>query len=135
MNEHITHMDITLPNSIGYEQFVPVKYEIKNAIDECCICLEDVNISDTNMISICCKNKFHTQCYNAWLTTNPSCPICRFKFKYIVANKPHRSSRVHPYMCISRETTKYIIYAFGICIMFTVIFGGFVGVIMYNIIK
>jgi hypothetical protein len=42
---------------------------------ECCICLDDKNISDISMLI--CTHKFHTVCISKWLSREPSCPICR----------------------------------------------------------
>lgn len=51
-------------------------YESNNPPDvECCICLDDKNISGVSMLI--CTHKFHTVCISKWLAQEPSCPICR----------------------------------------------------------
>lgn len=49
--------------------------------DACCpICYEDINPSeDTVHCESVCKNKFHRECINQWLThaTHSTCPLCR----------------------------------------------------------
>ena len=54
----------------------------------CSICLCDLSNSDI-VQTRCCKNKFHSKCYNTWFLTNNTCPLCRNGFKKI-------SNRVHP---------------------------------------
>ena len=48
-----------------------------NNIDSCCICLE----SDCQfLITLCCRQKIHKQCFIQWIITKgnmSTCPICR----------------------------------------------------------
>lgn len=43
---------------------------------KCSICLEEISDTD-NIITKCCKQIFHTHCYNKWLKINSNCPLCR----------------------------------------------------------
>jgi len=45
----------------------------------CSICIDTLeNTKDFHCSQ--CKNYFHQDCINKWISKNPSCPICRFKF-------------------------------------------------------
>lgn len=40
----------------------------------CCICLDKLN---NNIKTLPCGHKFHINCLNEWILSNPTCPICR----------------------------------------------------------
>jgi hypothetical protein len=43
----------------------------------CVICTEKIEDDDAKFLP--CFHKFHRECIHAWITQNPSCPVCRFK--------------------------------------------------------
>lgn len=47
------------------------------SIGNCGICLEDMEQSINNWISIKCKHKFHYNCLIDYLKTNYKCPLCQ----------------------------------------------------------
>ena len=42
--------------------------------DICCICLDKLN---NNIKILPCDHKYHIDCLNLWIRSNPTCPICR----------------------------------------------------------
>ncbi|KAH9790603.1 RING-type domain-containing protein [Citrus sinensis] len=44
---------------------------------ECAVCLDNFNKGDKCRLLPICNHSFHAQCVDAWLLTNPNCPICR----------------------------------------------------------
>ena len=59
-----------------------IKLEEKNdSIDECTICLEDLD--KNNLVKILkCGHEFHTKCIHDWMKIKKTCPICRKKIKF-----------------------------------------------------
>ena len=52
--------------------------EIKYDNKECCsICFEEFGDESIEQCELSCKNVFHTECINLWLSNNNSCPLCR----------------------------------------------------------
>ena len=47
--------------------------------DICCICLDKLN---NNIKTLSCNHKFHINCLNQWILSNPTCPICRTSTSY-----------------------------------------------------
>ena len=45
--------------------------------DTCSICFEEFGSENINQCKMTCKNIFHTECINLWLSKNNSCPLCR----------------------------------------------------------
>ena len=45
-------------------------------MDQCPICLLDIE-SGLLIKTKCCKQNFHTSCYDTWVNINPICPMCR----------------------------------------------------------
>ena len=80
---HITH-PVALPPVIHFRsemqspapapRFIEAKCEGK--IDDCSICLSEVNVGD-NLILLPCCHTFHKNCISQWLIKNNTCPICR----------------------------------------------------------
>ena len=61
--------------------------ETKNIPDsfECCICLEEKNISHNEnnenkikLIKLSCNHIFHEKCIKKWIQKDSTCPLCRF---------------------------------------------------------
>ncbi len=47
---------------------------------ECTICLEPLEEEEEEeekIYKLNCDHKYHTECIMRWLTTNPTCPLCR----------------------------------------------------------
>lgn len=71
---------------------------------ECVICLLDlVSNSDFILVTPCCKNKFHNDCYNSWISKNPTCPLCRYGLLHTI-DEDSRSSASNT----SNDTVIYI---------------------------
>ena len=63
-------------NDIKTLQNVPFK-ELKKALPNCAICLDDFTPDDMNTVLVCNHN-FHKSCIAPWITTfSYKCPICR----------------------------------------------------------
>ena len=46
--------------------------------DNCCICLEQLEVNQDNIIQQnCCNRKFHKDCLKTWFSFHPTCPLCR----------------------------------------------------------
>jgi len=45
--------------------------------DTCCICFEEFGKENVIQCESQCKNTFHKDCINLWLSNNSSCPLCR----------------------------------------------------------
>jgi hypothetical protein len=54
-----------------------IKIRIINNIDNCTICLNDINITDNNIIKLNCGHLFHFICCFNSLNYNNKCPLCR----------------------------------------------------------
>lgn len=46
--------------------------------NKCIICYDELK-QKKNIVSLCCKHRFHTQCLKQWMKQSKSCPICREK--------------------------------------------------------
>jgi hypothetical protein len=45
--------------------------------DKCVICFEEFGNERVEQCQTICKNVFHAECINLWLSNNNSCPLCR----------------------------------------------------------
>ena len=60
-----------------------INYEIKDEkqdydnTDYCSICFEEFGSENVQQCKVTCKNFFHTECINIWLSKNNNCPLCR----------------------------------------------------------
>lgn len=54
------------------EELPPVK-----CVEECSLCLEEFSEDICEKTCYSCKNRFHKDCLNEWLSKEPSCPLCR----------------------------------------------------------
>ena len=50
---------------------------LKQGDDTCTICLTEYHINDTLKIMPECLHRFHVNCLDEWLRSNPTCPVCR----------------------------------------------------------
>lgn len=57
---------------------IPIQFRASEQEHECCICLEGTSQSSLAWSMLVCGHKFHTACISNWLTSHPTCPICRF---------------------------------------------------------
>lgn len=48
-----------------------------NKNESCCICFEDFGNEKIVQCKMTCKNIFHSECINLWLSKNNNCPLCR----------------------------------------------------------
>ena len=46
-------------------------------VEECPLCLEEFSEDVCEKTCYSCKNRFHKDCLNEWLSKEPSCPLCR----------------------------------------------------------
>ena len=46
---------------------------------DCVICLDVIDINTTGQTTMTCGHTYHLSCISAWITKNPSCPVCRTK--------------------------------------------------------
>ena len=58
-----------------------VKLEEKEEINECTICLEDLD-KNSSVSVLKCGHEFHTSCIKDWMKIKKTCPICRKKIKF-----------------------------------------------------
>ncbi len=56
----------------GHEQEQPAQEQ-----GECSICFEELNNGENVRALGCCRNSFHVNCIDHWLTGNNTCPLCR----------------------------------------------------------
>jgi|SaaInlV_100m_DNA_5_1039725.scaffolds.fasta_scaffold147695_1 hypothetical protein len=49
--------------------------------NNCCSICIDTRENNKDFCCSQCKNSFHQDCINQWISKNPSCPICRYKFQ------------------------------------------------------
>ena len=50
-------------------------------MNNCVVCLEELNINKLNVKTLACGHKFHISCINSWINKcNFSCPLCRKQF-------------------------------------------------------
>lgn len=52
---------------------------------DCTVCLEELREGDKGRFLPACMHSFHAECIDTWLTTHPTCPICR-TFVYSAAS-------------------------------------------------
>ncbi len=56
---------------------------------ECCsICFEEFGDESVEQCQLSCKNVFHTECINLWLSNNNSCPLCRSSWITLNSDNP-----------------------------------------------
>ena len=56
---------------------------------ECCsICFEEFGDESVEQCQLSCKNVFHTECINLWLSNNNSCPLCRSSWTTLNSDNP-----------------------------------------------
>jgi hypothetical protein len=60
------HMDI-IKNIIG----------INSGNTECCICLTEFSVNDTDLAKLHCNHYFHKECITKWISEHNTCPYCR----------------------------------------------------------
>lgn len=73
----------TAPNLSSLDQSVPS--DVSGDVDQCMICLENVNLDlsnqnchdDSSPIVLQCKHAFHRECVFEWLLFHYQCPVCR----------------------------------------------------------
>ena len=67
-------------------RFPSTKYQLKNNgvnEDKCAICL-DVYRQNDELRILCCFDKFHIKCIDQWLSSNNTCPCCKYDLlKYL----------------------------------------------------
>lgn len=44
--------------------------------DRCVVCMSEFEVEE-NLRILPCAHEFHSECVDKWLSTNPTCPICR----------------------------------------------------------
>ncbi len=54
----------------------PVNSRESSIQEDCSICLEDCD-SGNDFITPCCRQVFHFECLNGWVTEKKNCPMCR----------------------------------------------------------
>ena len=57
-----------------------------NKTDTCCICFEEFGNEEVKQCTNVCKNTFHTECINVWLSKSSNCPLCRSE--WMCSNDP-----------------------------------------------
>ena len=63
--------DINIPSIID-------KIDISDKIDDniCVICIDNIDITDSDTTQIDCNHIFHKDCIDKWLNINKKCPVC-----------------------------------------------------------
>lgn len=61
---------------------------IKEHLDDCSICLENIIIEEHKNITTC-NHIFHAKCMAKWILQNNSCPLCRTKFNVVVKDNTY----------------------------------------------
>jgi len=56
--------------------------------DMCCICFEPFGNEIVDQCIMTCKNTFHRECINLWLSKNVNCPLCRSSWKDSQTDNP-----------------------------------------------
>jgi len=74
-----------LSNHVVCNKKEVIDYNIK---DTCCICFEEFGKEPIEQCEITCKNIFHSECINLWLSQNNSCPLCRSLWNNKKSNNP-----------------------------------------------
>ena len=67
--------------------------DIFGELEECCICLEDIQVKK-NQIKTKCEHTFHKKCIQKWITKKTNCPMCRENIDVTTRKKIDRSARV-----------------------------------------
>ena len=75
LSKHVSN--ITNTNDLEYDN------------KECCsICFEEFGDESVEQCQLSCKNVFHTECINLWLSNNNSCPLCRSSWINLNSDNP-----------------------------------------------
>ena len=76
INENFNKISNALKNRL--KNHISCEKNIKYDDNEtCCICFEEFGKEDVDQCKLTCKNVFHSNCINLWLSKNNSCPLCR----------------------------------------------------------
>ena len=88
IEENFNDISLNLKNILS-------KHVSNNIIDfeydnkECCsICFEEFGDESVEQCQLSCKNVFHTECINLWLSNNNSCPLCRSSWITLNSDNP-----------------------------------------------
>jgi hypothetical protein len=64
------------------------EYISYDAKETCCICFEEFGDENIEQCKMTCKNIFHSECINLWLSQNNSCPLCRSSWLNELTDNP-----------------------------------------------
>ncbi|KAJ1279570.1 hypothetical protein BS78_04G165300 [Paspalum vaginatum] len=66
-------------------------------VEECVVCLADLEDGEEARFLPCCNHGFHAQCVDTWLASRSTCPLCRVSFATTnVAPPPPPASALPP---------------------------------------
>jgi hypothetical protein len=57
----------------------------------CCICLADIDASDSADGMLRCNHPFHARCLRTWFKTASNCPVCRGPMRRYLHDLPNRA--------------------------------------------
>jgi len=61
-------------HATGSKDLEKIEYDTN---DMCCICFEPFGNETVDQCTMTCKNTFHSECINLWLSKSDNCPLCR----------------------------------------------------------
>jgi hypothetical protein len=79
------HLKKILSNHVSNEKDCNFEYNNK---DNCSICFEEFGDESVEQCQLTCKNVFHSECVNLWLSQNNSCPLCRSSWINLNSDNP-----------------------------------------------
>lgn len=75
--EHPTSSAMTKVASSSNKPLPPATGNLTE-LPTCVICLERMDDTVTGLLTILCDHTFHCSCINKWVSTQSTCPVCRF---------------------------------------------------------
>jgi hypothetical protein len=64
------------------DNFNVIDTDDNKSVNDCVICIDNISLSDENLIKLECGHYYHKKCIDTWVNDNFNCPICRSVTNY-----------------------------------------------------
>ena len=93
-----------------------------NNMDECPICLSEIQQSESRTVLGCCGKSLHAVCYSRCMVSNATCPMCRAAHVSIdiPTRTIERTAIIVPRYMVPVSTTFPLIFTVGILLYYII---------------